>query len=225
MKKNRGRIIFRADADTQMGFGHFVRCGALAEILSDEWVCILYTRCKINSLISESGKHYHEIVQLPDNVDFFSEAEKLAGLIEESDTVVLDGYMFDTGYQTSITSKGATLVCIDDIHAYHFNAETIINTAGGVSPFSYKANPYTHYYLGPGYTLIRKPFLERKIQRKGKPENSKIFICLGGTDPNNDTVAVVDFLSGKEIGELHIVVGTGYQFLEEVEELVKRKTL
>jgi len=78
MKKNRGRIIFRADADTQMGFGHFVRCGALAEILSDEWVCILYTRCKINSLISESGKHYHEIVQLPDNVDFFSEAEKPA---------------------------------------------------------------------------------------------------------------------------------------------------
>ena len=41
--------------------------------------------------------------------------------------VVLDGYHFDTNYQTKIKQKGCKLVCIDDLHDKHFVADIIIH--------------------------------------------------------------------------------------------------
>ena len=41
MKK---RILFRADANVQIGYGHFVRTLALADMLKDDFECVFYTQ-------------------------------------------------------------------------------------------------------------------------------------------------------------------------------------
>ena len=38
------KIFFRADADSSIGYGHFVRTLALADILKDNFDCIFFTQ-------------------------------------------------------------------------------------------------------------------------------------------------------------------------------------
>ena len=86
------------------------------------------------------------------------QAAALAALASPHDIIVLDGYPFDTAYQQVLRERGCKLVSIDDIHAYPFVVDAIINTAGGVRPMHYQALPGTRFCLGLRYALLRRPF-------------------------------------------------------------------
>lgn len=221
MIRKKGRIFFRADGDSQMGLGHIVRCGALAEMISNEWDCVLYTRCTVASVIAESKTRFSTVFSLPLEIEYLEEAKAFSSNLGRNDMVVLDGYHLGEKYQQIIRSAGALLICIDDIHSYFFHAVAVINSAGGITAANYEALPATQFYLGLQYTLLRKPFLERAADRNGKKHNKNILICLGGADPNNTTLEVVQFLVAvNRFDEFRIVTGGGYQHREELEKYI-----
>lgn len=221
MMQKKGRIFFRADGDSQMGLGHIVRSGALAEVIGGEWDRVLYTRCNITSVIAEAETKFSAVVVLSPEIEYPDEAKWLAGNIDRNDIVVLDGYHFREEYQQVIRSAGAIVVCIDDIHACFFHAAAVINSAGGITPADYDALPATQFYLGLQYTLLRKPFLEKAADRKQREQNKNILICLGGADPKNTTLEVVQFLVAvNRFDEFRIVTGGGYQHREELEKYI-----
>ena len=129
--------------------------------------------------------------------NYLAEAAKISALVGADDIIVLDGYDFNESYQDAlISSSKASLVCIDDIHSYPFRADVIINSSGGITPLEYTSHPDTLFYLGPQYTLLRKPFLEMAEKRRKRLKNQDVFICLGGADPGNQTLEVVKFIAG-----------------------------
>lgn len=127
----KGRIFFRADGDSQMGLGHIVRCGAIAEMIGNEWDCVLYTRCTVASVIAESRIKFSALISLPPEIEYLEEAREFAGSLDRNDMVVLDGYHLNDEYQQIIRSSGALLICVDDIHSYFFHAVAVINSAVG----------------------------------------------------------------------------------------------
>lgn len=195
------KIYFRADASATIGYGHFVRTIALADMLKDDFECTFFTTSPSAYQIGEMEKvcAFVALNEGTSNEEFLNQ---LTG----AEIVVLDNYFFDTVYMNLIKARGCKLVHIDDIHNRHFNADLIINH-GNAKSAMYDANPDTRFCIGPSYALLRKPFLERKINNS--PRKGKWVICFGGSDQYNLTEKVARALANIA-DEVVAIVGSAY---------------
>ena len=125
MTNGKRRIFFRADASPTIGYGHYIRSLALADMLKQDFDCTMFTQMPTDYQLREV-QSVCSIRYLSDTDAKFDEfLDKLHG----DEIVVLDNYFFTTDYQRAIKSKGCKLVCIDDMHDKYFVADAIINSA------------------------------------------------------------------------------------------------
>ncbi|WP_235925739.1 UDP-2,4-diacetamido-2,4,6-trideoxy-beta-L-altropyranose hydrolase [Pontibacter burrus] len=221
------RIILRADGNSRIGLGHVVRSLALASMLRDYFECVFAIQEPDDALKAQILETCDGIISLPlcaPTEERFN--YELAAYISEEEIVVLDGYSFATAYQQTIKARGAQLVCIDDIHAYSFAADVVLNQAGGIEAANYRTAPYTKLLLGPEFALLRPPFLEAARQHRTIPTGElHILLNLGGADPENYTLRLA-----QEIATLHktatieIVAGSAYKHLDELQSWVEDST-
>lgn len=197
---NKQKILFRADASAEIGYGHFIRTLALADMLKDDFECVFYTQAPSEYQRKECDK-ICRLVELPaDETRFQLFLDGLKG----DEIVVLDNYFYTTDYQKAIKSKGSKLVCIDDMHDKHYVADVIVNH-GLVTPEEYDCEPYTRLCIGSSWSLLRKPFL---VPITNHVRKSQIVVCFGGADPLRLTNKVVSMLL--EIGvkqDIVVVIG------------------
>lgn len=203
------KIYFRADAGPNIGYGHFIRSLALADMLKQDFDCTMFTQTPTDYQILEA-EPVCPIVALPnDDSKFFKFLEYLHG----DEIVVLDNYFFTTDYQRAIKAKGCQLVCIDDMHDKHYVADAVISH-GANTKDQYDVEDYTKLYLGREYSLLRKPFLTHE---KGEHKKGVFVICFGGSDPYNLTQKFVDILSSnQDLVKIYAIVGDGYQYMDEL---------
>lgn len=186
---------------------------ALAHMLRGEYECVFAIQAPDAALKEQILNTCHGIIVLPvcpANEKRFG--HELNAYISEEEIVVLDGYDFGTNYQENIKAKGTALVCIDDLHSYHFVADAVINQAGGVDPNIYSMAPYTKLYLGPSYALLRAPFLKAATNTGMKKDSLQVLLCMGGADPDNHTLRVAEEIEQlNRDAALEIVVGSAYK--------------
>ncbi|MBQ8779836.1 MAG: UDP-2,4-diacetamido-2,4,6-trideoxy-beta-L-altropyranose hydrolase [Alistipes sp.] len=200
------KIFFRADASATIGYGHFVRTLALADMLKDDFDCTFFTQTPTDYQIAEVDK-VCKLVALPaDDSKFDVFLDYLIG----EEIVVLDNYFFTTDYQRQIKARGCKLVCIDDIHDKHYVADIVINHAiGDKSVFS--VEPYTQLCLGLEWSLLRKPFLQP--MNFDNKESGHWFIAFGGSDYHNLTQKYVDLIQSNDaVKKISVVVGDAYKY-------------
>jgi UDP-2,4-diacetamido-2,4,6-trideoxy-beta-L-altropyranose hydrolase len=222
--KVKKKIVFRADGNSGLGLGHIARCCALADMLKDNFHCCFYIRATSKTIIDNIQNYCTSVTEINDTVSFDEESETWVNILEGDEIIVLDGYNFDTGYQLKIKSKGCKLVCIDDMHPYHFVADVIINHSPNILCTQYSCEPYTQLFLGPGYVLLKKIFLQKAaLQNKVLDfDNSPLLVCMGGADPGNKTVEIV-----KEVRQLFpgkkilVIVGSAYKFKDTLQAICK----
>ena len=176
-------LIFRADGNAQIGLGHVMRCLAMAQMLDNPFrFAIVQPAPEVVQLIEGAGG---TVVPLStDDV-----AEFLA-VISTDDVAVLDGYSFDETYQRAVRERAKKLVFIDDLMTGHQVADVVINHAGSITEDDYDAEPYTQFYLGPHYALLRPEFLNPE-GFGATPADGPFFVSLGGADPSNTSLTVL----------------------------------
>lgn len=180
------KIFFRADADPTIGYGHFIRSLALADMLKDDFDCVFYTQSPTDYQQKEAASVCH-LEELPaDDTRFELFLNELTG----TEIVVLDNYFYTTDYQRKIKEKGCKLVCIDDMHDKHYVADAVVNH-GPVRPEEFDCEPYTRLCVGAKWSLLRKPFL---VPVKSCERKKQIVVCLGGADPQRLTDKIVSYL-------------------------------
>lgn len=211
--KNRKKIVFRADGDSAIGMGHFVRSLALADMVRGVGETIFCT-CNPNEYQRE------QILDVCDNIKVLPSGnphfEAFLNFLEGDETVVLDNYFFDTDYQRAIKSKGCRLICIDDMHDNHYVADIVVNHALGLSENMFSTEPYTQLCLGLDWALLRKPFFYSFSQRVDYKVDT-VFVCFGGVDFFNlsmRTVAVC--LNIPQITKINVVVGSSFKFIDSI---------
>jgi len=188
------KVIFRADGNSKIGFGHFFRTLALAELLEREFYCVFAIQNPTEFQSNEIDRVCHNIINLPEDETHFN---TLFSLLNGDEIVVLDNYYFNTNHQNIIRSKGCKLVCIDDMHDKHYIADIVINHAI-YDPSKFDIEGYTKLFLGIEYALIRKEF--RNIKLENGIVRGGILISFG-CSKNDLTQKILEYVI---VNNLHI---------------------
>lgn len=222
------KVILRVDGNGNIGLGHISRCCALAEMLNDNFALYFFTRADSQTVINNIKNYCKNVFVLNDKISYAEEAIEWTSFLSGDEIVVLDGYNFNTNYQQHIKSKGCKLVCVDDIHAYHFIADIVINHAPGVTIDDYSVEQYTQLYLGGDYVLLKKIFLDAALN---KPTSfdlaaSPVLVCFGGADPDNITMQTLEetmcLFPEKKI---NVVVGAAFNHMEALAAIADTSNL
>jgi UDP-2,4-diacetamido-2,4,6-trideoxy-beta-L-altropyranose hydrolase len=193
-------IIIRADASTQIGTGHVMRCLALAQTFQEQGGQAIFVLANESSalesrLFLEGMKVLYLSVEAASNED----AQQTVDFAQQfaAQWLIVDGYHFGADYQKAIKDFGINLLFIDDYgHADHYYANLVLNQNISANQDPYiRREPYTRLLLGLKYTLLRREFWQwRDWSRVIQPIASKILVTLGGSDPDNVTLKVVQAL-------------------------------
>lgn len=204
------KVYLKADASSEIGYGHFIRTLALADMLKEDFDCTFFT-----SDPNDYQRGEVEKVCKLQALAFNTVQEDFLNFLSGEEIVVLDNYYYSSLYQKTIKDKGCKLVCIDDIHDKHFFADIVINHAPGSNASDYSCESYTKLLLGPSYLLLRKPFFD-VIDNHIVPVEDCTFICFGGSDENNLTLRACKVIRNIDNRKIVVVVGGGYLFYDEL---------
>jgi UDP-2,4-diacetamido-2,4,6-trideoxy-beta-L-altropyranose hydrolase len=206
------RLVLRADGNSQLGLGHVMRLLALAEMLRADFEELVFLiQAPDEALVTLLRGAGTQVTALPSTPFSQELADVLPTLLHPADVLVLDGYGFDYAYQSAVHPLVARLVCLDDLHAFPFAADLVLNPAGGITPADYDLRRAAARLLaGPGYAPLRTDFqpLPSSI---GPASPSQVLLCLGGADPRQLTQATAAaLLALPTVAQVHAVVGSAY---------------
>ncbi|ELR70589.1 hypothetical protein C900_03570 [Fulvivirga imtechensis AK7] len=202
-----GRLLIRADGGKETGLGHWSRCLFLATCVEPSREITFYVRDK--TLFDTTFPDARvEVVQIEDEEDFFS-------TVNARDLVILDGYSFDATYVDRLNALGALIIYIDDLFAPGIRADVVINHCPGIQPALFEDTAlHTSWFLGGKYSLVSNTFAPSSYNFGERINN--ILLCMGGADPHNKTVSIVqkyrDFFL--RFDRVDIIVGSAYQHIE-----------
>lgn len=218
------KIFFRADADQRIGYGHFIRTLALADMLKNVFNCVFYTQTPSEYQKKELAAVCPYVSLPSDNTKFYSFLDELGG----DEIVVLDNYFYTSEYESQIREKGCKVVLIDNLHQRHSRADAVIGFLMGLREEDYSVEPYSRLYLGTDYTLLRRPFLERlgkhhsPIVDKGK---LNVVVSFGGSDQHGVAVAIANLLASSDTIKQITVIGNKSEGLLQSDKIIFRSGL
>jgi UDP-2,4-diacetamido-2,4,6-trideoxy-beta-L-altropyranose hydrolase len=231
-------LIIRADATSEIGTGHVMRCLALAQAWIDQGGEVVFiSHCESDALGKRITAEGINLLSLekphPDPFDW----NLTRGILDKLKTrgtkshpwLVVDGYHFDAGYQKSIKAAGCKLLWIDDYgHAAHYYADLVLNQNISADPSLYNhREPYTQLLLGTHYALLRREFKRwQGWQRQISPVARKVLVTLGGADPDNVTSKVIQALKQVDVPglEARIVIGSANPHLKLLKHEIRNES-
>lgn len=220
-------VQLRCDGSTKIGFGHIYRMIALYNLLEKNFRCRLIVQNPGNELVEllALNKLQFQILQDKD-LNIAGVNVSMDHPITNNDILVLDGYHFNTEYQKSIKDNiGCKLVSVDDINAYSFLSDLVINHSGGIDRKNYRVQSDSRLVLGPEYAILRKEFYSAAagFVRTNEVINH-VFVNFGGSDPTNVTCKVLNDLLNLslKIMQISVVVGPGFVNLEELKQIATK---
>ncbi|AFM05854.1 pseudaminic acid biosynthesis-associated protein PseG [Bernardetia litoralis DSM 6794] len=224
------KIYFRADANSQIGWGHIVRCMALADMLISDadsiFECIFLVQNPSITLQNQIKEKF-ELIILKETTNFLEEAHFITQkYLQDDSIIVLDHYQIQTEYQRIIKENcNSKIVCIDDMNSWHFLVDIIINH-GGNKLEKYSCEKYTKLLVGMEYALLRQPFLKAALKKREIKKIETVFICFGGADIYNLTNKVVELVLNFDfIKKINVVVTSDFPFLKELHKLISEHSI
>lgn len=218
------RLVLRADGNPRIGLGHVMRLLALADILRDQFTCVFVIQEPTEALRTQLAATCSGVIEMPPQPAGGEPAWLAQHVLQPNDVLVLDGYGFELAYQEAVRPYVARLVCLDDLHAFPFAADLVLNPAGGISAADYDLRtPRARLLSGPAYAPLRSAFHTASIAAPPASVFS-VLVCLGGADPTHQTQQVVAaLLHLPVIEQVHAVVGSAYAGWEALSEWAARQ--
>jgi len=206
-------LLIRCDASIAMGTGHAMRCLALAQAWQDAGGKVTFAMAEATpSIETRVRMEGADVVHLPGLPGSMEDSARMCDLAlkEKAEWAVVDGYQFDSAYQSAVRDAGLKLLLIDDHGAAPpYSADLVLNQNVHAKEDLYRERaPDTRLLLGPRYILLRREFaFWRKRTFEIAPRARRILVSMGGSDPENVTEQILKTLLSESDLELTVVVG------------------
>jgi len=208
-------LVIRADANTRMGTGHVMRCIALGQAWQGAGGHVVFIACCTSGLlkerITEEGFLLVELpLPYPESEDDLKTTLETARQVDAS-WIVTDGYHFDLGYLQAVRKSGFKLLCVDDYnHLAKYEADILLNQNIGAEELEYQCNAECQKLLGSRHVMLRQEFRASKRPERIFPEiGKKILVTLGGSDPGNVSLKVLEALGRLDVASLEVKIIAG----------------
>lgn len=191
-------LVIRADASSRMGIGHVMRCLALAQVWQDQVGSVTFASADLPTSVADrllsEGFELERIAAVAGSPDDAKQLLELAS-IRQATAIVIDGYQFSESFHDQVCRfVGTTATIDDDGRLGRYAVDVVVNQNLGARESIY-ANRASHtkLLLGTQYALLRREFLKFPPQAKPLPSsNRRILVTLGGADPDNVTLKVLE---------------------------------
>lgn len=225
-KPDKMSVIYRADADTEIGMGHVMRCLALAQASKRIGAAAFIMKSpeeKIEQRLKSEDLTIFKIdADRASNEDIAQTLKSIQNF--NADWLVMDGYEFGSNYQRRIHDAGIRTLLIDDMGRMGpYWTNLILNQNPHASEALYgDRQPHTELLLGCRFALLRKEFTAwRNWQRKIPSIARRILVTLGGGDKDNITAKVIDALGQLNRQDIEATIITG-QLNPHYQDLITR---
>ena len=158
--------------------------------------------------------------------DELAECGQILAHAESLDAVwiVLDGYHFSSAYQRAVKASGRQVLAVDDLaHLGRYHVDALLNQNPAAKKLAYGCQPTALKLFGADYALVHPRFVaSRDAPRAITPVARRILITLGGADPKNVSLRVIQALRRLDTPDLAatIVVGPANRHLESLRKAV-----
>lgn len=217
------RILFRTDADTQIGTGHLMRCLALAEGLRAKGAeCVFLCRgAGLGTLAGKVSDAGHRLISLPEGMacdegadlpilaharwlpgnwqnDAAACLERLAGE-PRVDWLVVDHYALDHRWETAMRGATGRILAIDDLADREHDCDLLLDqnqVAGMDVRYDGLLPESCMKLLGPRFALLRPEFSlnAASAPERHSAQTPSLFVMFGGADAQNLTLRTVQVL-------------------------------
>ncbi|HAJ27438.1 MAG TPA: UDP-2,4-diacetamido-2,4,6-trideoxy-beta-L-altropyranose hydrolase [Syntrophus sp. (in: bacteria)] len=193
------RLYIRADADGKIGTGHIMRCIALAQAWKDHGGEVTFiSHCEGEALRERISKEGFQFIAVNAPHPHSDDLSTTLGYLKCHSPIwlVLDGYHFTPEYQKAIRDEGIRLLVIDDMnHLSYYHADILLNQNINAPDLKYHCDEDTTLLFGTRYVLLRREFLKyQDFKRQITVQARNILVTLGGADPENVTLKVIEAL-------------------------------
>ncbi len=126
--------------------------------------------------------------------------------------VVTDGYQFGSHYPRTLKDAGFRVMSVDDNgRCGTYAADFVLNQNIHACEDLYQDRaPHTRLLLGPEYALLRREFTcLGGYQRKIRSVARNLLVAMGGSDPGNVTLRVLEAINQVDVPALRVAVVAG----------------
>ena len=234
-------LIIRADANSQMGTGHVMRCIALGQAWVDggremgggDRPCVTFICAAIpEGLAGRLQVEGFDLIRIDAEPGSPEDVQQTVNVIRTLSSVcwlVLDGYHFDVDYQRTIRSVGLKLLFVDDYnHHSEYECDLLLNQNINAAELDYTINSAARRLLGTHYAMLRREFSPCRTRiLPAQSEQPQVLVTLGGADPDNVTQTVMEALQQLEGPDLHVkvIVGPANPHFKQLKEVAARSTV
>lgn len=220
MKMNKNdrlmRVIFRVDANTNIGMGHVMRCLSIADEFSKMECAVRFVISTDDVLDLINNRGYEAIVLHSD----YLLMDKEKWLFElEADIIIVDSYYVTASFLSNIQHYlkrvGGKLIYIDDVFLFPYPVDMLINynAYGTASIYNqlYEGRKTPSLILGPTYAPLRSMFqnIPRTNQKK---KVMNVLFSTGGTDNIHLTLSLIKAIQSGVLDRMgytyHFLLGT-----------------
>ncbi|MDO2407912.1 UDP-2,4-diacetamido-2,4,6-trideoxy-beta-L-altropyranose hydrolase [Campylobacter magnus] len=204
-------VLIRADGNEKIGSGHIMRTKSIAAQLKGLGAKVLY------ALADERGKRLingeFESVVLSSNYECLDdEKNALSSVIKEQKIklILLDSYFVTPKYFKEL-KKLAKVAYIDDLDAFAYECEALINYGAFFDKNEYKArqNLAKKHFLGSEFAPLRAEFYSTQKSSKNT-QKKQVLLTTGNTDLLGIMPRLLEaFLSDESLKNLEFLAISG----------------
>ena len=221
------KVLVRADASNQIGSGHVMRCLALVDGLRPHATDVHFV-CRqlpgeMHALIEAKGFSCSLLpVDKSDSnlaLDQDHDAEltaSLSGPVDWADWIIVDHYGIDQRWEQLMRPHCRRLMVIDDLVDRAHDCDVLLDQSFGRKPEEYGqlVGADCTVLAGTDYALLRPEFAATRAATLARREKSTeirhVLVSMGGFDPENKALEVLEALAGTAIAaELAVTVVKG----------------
>jgi len=218
------QIVICADASSQLGTGHIMRCLTLADALRQQQAQI-YFLCRILagdliSYIQQKGYIVYPLADLQPETAIVQLQQ-----ISTIDWLIVDHYSLDQFWETRMRRYVKKIFVIDDLANRLHDCDVLLDQnfyPNATARYQSLLPSHCQLLLGGQFALLRPEFMQQRQKsrlRDGKIR--KIFVFFGGSDPTNETLktlVAIRLLQQPQL-QVDVVVGNSDPDKQQIQAL------